>query len=178
MRYLTAGVVALALLAFTGASTTHAAPMPHSAQASAPVSNPHAPCFVTVVMLHGTDAPTVTCKLTTKPSHGITTFFNQVTCGSNLPSPWIALYQDATFGGAQICFSGTGSDNLSNYRINFFQDWTNQVSSFNSGSNGKLTSDFNGNGNGCSFSYGERVSWINNVCSNFNDTAKWVAIFS
>lgn len=182
VRCLTVGAVALALslLAFAGASTTHAAPMPHNTQAPVSASHPHAPCYITVVILHGTNAPTVTCKLATKPN-GITPLFNQVTCGDNLPSPWVALYENAGLGGqggAQICFSGTGSDNLNNYRINFFRDWTNAVSSVNPGSNGKLTSDFNGNGNSCPFSYGHQISWINTPCPGFNDTAKWVAIFS
>ncbi len=97
-----------------------------------------------------------------------------------MPTPWVSLYQDAWYGGAQLCLVGVGSVNLTDYWISWpWTSWNDQTSSFNMGANGYLTTDINGNGGHCYFGYGAETSFINNYCgSGWNDVVSYVNIVS
>ncbi|HLX41152.1 MAG TPA: hypothetical protein VKR42_11510 [Ktedonobacteraceae bacterium] len=136
-------------------------------------------CYVRIVYLHGRNgATTSACKVKEKPAKAIP-FIAQYPCGDRLPTPWVSLYQDAWYGGAQICFVGPGSVNLTNYWINGNTSWNDQTSSFNIGANGYMSIDINGNGNHCNFWYGDETYYINNACgSGWNDNASYVNIYN
>lgn len=164
-----------ALLAGLGvvATTTTSASV-HAAPAKV---NPS--CYVTVVYLYGTDAPTVSCQVQSKPSGRNSTrigpLIGQYPCGDRMPTPWVSLDENISFGGAQICFVGVGSVNLTGT----WAWWNDRTSSFNMGANGLLSVDSNGNGNHCTFGYGSRTSNINTFCgSGWNDVVSYVQIDS
>lgn len=182
MRQRIAIVSLLALLALTFtfgqgvafASSGRGGASPSNSQVG---SSSKSSCYVRIVYLHGSNPATSICKVPKKP-HNPIPFFSSVPCGDGLPYPWVSLYQDAGYGGAQICFAGRGSDNLNNYWIFWpFTSWDKQTSSFNMGAYGYLSTSFNGSGNHCSFHPGSETSYINNICgSGWNDAARYVNI--
>lgn len=160
-------------LCMAAVGTVHAASaIPHT-KASAPTY-----CYDAVVTLHGTDAPTIQCLLKDKPAPG-TAMADTATypCGPSMPTPWIQIYQDNGYGGATICFVGTGFVNLTNFNINIVETWNDQESSFKANSYGIQYWDTNGNGAQCDFYYGYRVSWIDTICGKgWNDNASSIEI--
>lgn len=164
---LSKGIVVLALilaLTLAAVGTASAAPLTGNRTTSS-----HSYCYRAIVTLHGSNPATVNCLVKDKPT-GVTPDTGTYTCGPNLPSPWIALYQDAWYGGAQICFVGVGFANLNDYHINVFQTWANQTSSFDMGAVGTLFQGANGNGATCQFQPGTEASYINDYCgSGWND---------
>lgn len=172
--------VAVSLVTIGMANPAHAASSQSAAKppASAAVTQ-H--CFLTIVTLHGSNPSTVSCAERTKPSgRVIGPNFGTHPCGNNLPTPWIALYENINYGGLQICFVGTGSDNMANYWINWpVYNWSQAVSAFNMGANGRLTQLANGNGNGHNYSVGEQTGNISAYWgSGWNDNVKWASITS
>lgn len=170
--------LALSLMMFATASAAPATARPSTTSAAS-----NAGCYVLMVHLNGNSPATSACLLQAKPANGVVPSIATHPCGANLPSPWVALYQDINFGGAQICFVGTGSVNLNNYTLSCIlfvcTQWNNQASSFNSGATAKLTTDYNGNGNPCNLGVGSRSNNISAFCgSGWNDAARWLAIFS
>lgn len=171
---LTLAVLFASLLSFVALGTALASTGPANVHQSNPAA--HSPCFVRIVYLHGQSPATSQCKVAKKPDHPIPQFASYP-CGDQLPYPWVSLYQNSGYGGAQICFVGTGSGNLTNYWINWFTSWNDQTSSFNMGAYGYMTTDINGNGGHCYFHPGAETSYINNYCgSGWNDVVSYVNI--
>ncbi len=167
------GLFLLCLMVFVAtagmAHTAHAAPVTPSKVRSTPMS-----CYVTVVYLHGTNSPTMDCLVKTKPAADKSVPDTQVEdCALVYTTPWVAFYENADYGGEEICFIGTGFiPNLGEYWIDWpFVSWNDQVSSLNMGAYGYLYQDINGGGKSCYYHEGEENSYINNVCgSGWNDT--------
>lgn len=154
----TANTVSAAPNRYTVAHPSHAIPMS---------------CYVTVVYLHGKNPPTVTCPVKDKPAQGKHgPYTQQYSCGPNLPRPWVAFYQDADYGGAQICFVARGFINLTDFYIFYpFESWNDQVSSFNMGAYGVMYKDINSEGDQCDYYVGEEYAYIDDACgSGWNDT--------
>ncbi|HJT54924.1 MAG TPA: hypothetical protein VJ761_00405 [Ktedonobacteraceae bacterium] len=181
VRLLALAVLFASLLSFTALGTALASTGSagvRTAQANVHSSDPslQSPCFVRIVYLHGQNPATSQCKVAKKPAHPIPQFASYP-CGDQLPYPWVSLYQNSWYGGAQICFVGLGSGNLTNFWINGHTSWNDQTSSFNMGAYGNMSSDINGNGNHCYFSPGAETYYINNYCGGgWNDVVSYVNI--
>lgn len=67
------------------------------------------------------------------------------TVATNCNSRDIRIYQDANYSGNVICFANTGFVNMTDYGLDFFHDWNDQASSFNTfGYNVRFFKDING----------------------------------
>ncbi len=170
--------VVLAVSTFFGIAS--AAPPNPSTVKPAILTSSDPSCYKQIVYLHGSNPPTTTCFLKTKPLAGQASPDTvEYPCG-DMPTPWLWLAADVNFGGAQICFVGTGAANLSDFWITWpFDTWAGDVSAFRSAAVGRLTMGTNGNGYSCHYNYGTNVNWIVSYCgSGWNDAASWFTIDS
>jgi hypothetical protein len=174
-------IVVLVIAAFVATiGTVNAAPIRSWMGLTMVPYSPHSSCYRRVVYLHGKNPSTTACILEQKPlADNPSPDLGTASCSSNLHSPWLALYQDINYGGASICFVGTGFDNLYNYFIIWpFETWSDEVSSFDAGASGSMTTGTDGNGSVCYFYPGVNGSWIGSWCGNnsWNDAVEWIAI--
>jgi hypothetical protein len=123
-------------------------------------------CTTLVVHLRGRMPPDIHCSATAAVkmarvalSSGLAvtpaTVVDQ--CGASGPpnQVWAAFYWDVNFSGPQLCFTGTGSIDLSNYDGYPGQTWRNHASSINIAARGQF---FDQNGSALGFYRGMRVS--------------------
>jgi hypothetical protein len=183
-RILVKGVIAVLLVAgictatIGTASAATAKPQTETKATSTPSGSS---CYRLVVYLHGSSPATTTCLQEQKPSKAADSPSPDLStsCGSHLTPPWLVIYQDINYGGASLCFVGTGYTNLYNYWIIFLiETWSDQLSSFTSGATGVMTTENDGYGDACFFYLGLNSPWIDNWCggSGWNDNINWIEI--
>lgn len=99
-----------------------------------------AKCLVLRVQLNSDQPAVATCLQMAPASGQAPTLPGPDTSQSSCASTDVQLFQDNTFQGSKICFTGRGFVNLTDYWINYpFTSWNDQASSFTPGNwNGKF----------------------------------------
>ncbi len=154
--------------------------LPRTAHAASVTPQPQR-CVVTQVILNGTQPPTMTCLRTVATPAGPHSA-GQVTpdrfTGSCDPSV-LVLYQDANYGGDQLCIKGGGLFNLTAISrdclgLICWTNWNDTVSSFSTGTRwGHFAWNIGNGGAWYYFSPGERVPYIGNT---WNDQVSSVEV--
>ncbi len=143
----------------SGSTTTAATAIPEPTTAMATAKPTMTTIAATATPIATTTAVTATPSPTPVP--GSTIHLTQ--CGNYLVAPWVALYQYSHFGGQQICFSGVGFINLSDYGFD------KQTMAINIAANGVFFDQANATGNKLGFYYsdeqGDLGNWDNQISS-------------
>lgn len=168
-RMMIVGLVAVLALAL--GAVAQAAPDDRLPGASldspAPQQGRDGSCAVIRVDLNGDKGATKTCLAEKPVGPGAETQSNGTTfCLSSD----LILFEHEYFGGARICFYGTGFANLKDYGLFLWFSWDNAMSSFASGSQGgKFYDGMNGNYSSFSFGPGQQhrtLGWWNERASS------------
>ena len=157
--------VALAVPLF-GASMTRA-----QTASAAPLGA--ANCYALKVHLHGNDPATVTCVVTREQAAVAPDTVDKGCGDSNL----LQLYENDNYGGARICFFGTGFANLADYWIWVLaRNWDEEMTSFKTG---RMTGRFFWYSNGGAPTYNYSQGQSNpNIGSTWNDEVSSISIDS
>ncbi len=128
-------------------------------------------CYALKVYLHGNNPATVTCVVTQEQAATAPDTVDKGCGDSNL----LQLYENDNYGGARICFFGTGFANLTDYWIWVgVRNWNDEMTSFKTGRmTGRFFWDINGGPPTYNYSQGQSNP---NIGSTWNDEVSSIAI--
>lgn len=131
-------------------------------------------CAHRMVQLHGSAAATSFCA-DKSASTSVTPDVNISFCGSGD----LKIYQNGSFSGYEICFSGTGTANMTAYTMPNGVNWNDQASSATTGSNCVVFwSDTNERGNADSVSTFTSWQFWRSYSAVGNDALSSIDVYS